>query len=154
MRESESACRHPRGFGTRFDGEAVVRLSLRPIPNRQLVLKLAVAANDNDRDLGLMCVTALRPQHGMIFVFGSSQHWEFWMKNTLVPLDMVWLATDGKITTIASHVPASTRETSDMDVARRGGSGRFVIELADGEALADGLSVGEKLSLPPLHASQ
>lgn len=119
-----------------------------------LELRLAVARNEADREQGLMCVTRLRPHHGMLFVFSTSRQLGFWMKNTLVPLDMVWLAADGTITAIASEVPASTRTTADNDVARRSGMGIFVIELPSGEASSDTLKVGERLLLPPLHASQ
>ena len=94
----------------------------------------------------------LRPQHGMIFVFAENRDWEFWMKNTLVPLDMLWVDDNGEITTVAARVPASTRDTPDDAVARRRGRGRYVIELASGEASTDNLKVGTRLKLPPLHA--
>ena len=115
-------------------------------------LTLAVAADEGSRELGLMCVTRLQPRHGMIFVFEQPSSQTFWMKNTLVPLDMVWVGADGRITTIAEHVPASTRETPDDQVARRTGFGGFVIELRDGDATLDGLRPGIKLSLPKLEA--
>jgi hypothetical protein len=117
-----------------------------------LKLRLAVAADGPNQELGLMCVLKLRPRHGMIFVFDSNAGHEFWMKNTLVPLDMVWAGDDGTITTIAANVPASTRATADGSIARRFGRGRFVIELRAGEAAADKLAVGTRLMLPPLRA--
>jgi uncharacterized membrane protein (UPF0127 family) len=88
----------------------------------------------------------------MIFVFAENRDWEFWMKNTLVPLDMLWVDDNGEITTVAARVPASTRDTPDDAVARRRGRGRYVIELASGEASTDNLKVGTRLKLPPLHA--
>jgi hypothetical protein len=118
-----------------------------------VTLHLAVANDEATRELGLMCVLRLRPQHGMIFVFAENRDWEFWMKNTLVPLDMLWVDDDGTITTVAARVPASTRETPDDAVARRRGRGRYVIELASGEASTDKLRVGTHLKFPPLHAA-
>jgi uncharacterized membrane protein (UPF0127 family) len=97
-----------------------------------------------------MCVTRLRPQHGMIFVFDVDSVQEFWMKNTLVPLDMVWVASDGTVTHVAANVPASTSATPDENVARRRGSGRYVIELPGGEAALDGIRTGVTFSLPTL----
>jgi len=117
-------------------------------------LRLAVANDDAMRELGLMCVTRLKPQHGMIFVFSDDKRWEFWMKNTLVPLDMVWVKADGTITTIAANVPASTRATPDDAVARRAGTGQYVIELRAREAAADHLAVGQHLTFEPLHAAE
>ncbi|MBV9103772.1 MAG: DUF192 domain-containing protein [Candidatus Eremiobacteraeota bacterium] len=117
-------------------------------------LRLAVASTAHDRELGLMCVTALRPYTGMLFVFPNSRHWDFWMKNTLIPLDMVWLAEDGRINTIARDVPASTLDEADDAVARRAGDGIYVIELRAGEAARLGLSSGDRLTLPVLHTSE
>ena len=57
----------------------------------QGVLTLAVADDSGERELGLMCVTRLRPRAGMLFVFPQSGEWDFWMKNTLISLDMIWL---------------------------------------------------------------
>jgi hypothetical protein len=113
-------------------------------------LRLAVANDETNRELGLMCVTRLRPHRGMIFVFPQSGDQEFWMKNTLIPLDMLWVAADGTITNVASGVPASTLQTPDDKVARRRGTGRYVIELPSGEAAADGLVAGKRIALPTL----
>ena len=135
-------------------GSPQAPLSLVEVSAPGLALRLAVASDDEDREQGLMCVTRLRPQHGMIFVFGTNRQWDFWMKNTLVPLDMVWLTPDGTITTVAPEVPASTRTTPDDAVARRSGHGKYVIELASGEAASDKLKVGERLIVPALSASQ
>jgi uncharacterized membrane protein (UPF0127 family) len=117
-------------------------------------LRLAVANDEPTRELGLMCVTRLRSHAGMIFVFPQSANQEFWMKNTLIPLDMVWVAADGTVTNVAPAVPASTMQTSDDQVARRRGNGRFVIELPSGEASVDGISAGMRLTLPPLTGAQ
>lgn len=117
-------------------------------------LTLAVAADEHTRELGLMCVTALRPATGMIFVFASENDWQFWMKNTVVPLDMVWLASDGSVSHVAANVPASTLETPNDRVARRSGHGRYVIELRAGEAAADHIAPGVSLQLPLLTARE
>ncbi len=111
-------------------------------------LVLAVADDENSRELGLMCVLRLKPQHGMIFVFdGSDRRQEFWMKNTLVPLDMIWVHKDGRVDTVAENVPASTRTTPDDKIARRSGVGSYVIELAAGEAKTDAIKPGDWLAI-------
>ncbi len=117
------------------------------------VLQLAVAADERSRELGLMCVTRLRAQSGMLFVFGHAADWDFWMKNTLVPLDMAWVDADGRVSSVAAMVPASTLQTSDEQVARRSGHGAYVIELAGGEAARDGIAPGVRLALPALRTS-
>ena len=115
-------------------------------PNAKLTL--AVAATSATRELGLMCVTRLRSRAGMIFVFSQSGEWDFWMKNTLVSLDMIWVAADGTVKNVAANVPPSTLTTPDEDVARRSGDGLYVIELSAGEAAADQIIAGAKLGLP------
>ena len=115
-------------------------------PHKSLVL--AVASDESSRELGLMCVLRLRPQHGMLFVFGGNAKQEFWMKNTLIPLDMVWVRADGTVDTVAANVPASTRTTPNDRVARRDGTGKYVIELSAGEAATDGIQRGARLSIP------
>jgi uncharacterized membrane protein (UPF0127 family) len=117
-------------------------------------LRLAVANDDATRELGLMCVTRLRPHAGMIFVFQQTAAQEFWMKHTLIPLDMVWVTADGTVTYVAADVPASTMQTPDDQVARRTGNGRYVIELPAREALADGIAIGTHLTVPPLTAGK
>jgi len=129
-------------------------LPLVEIGGASVPLQVAVASDEKTRDLGLMCVTRLRAAHGMIFVFPQSGPQEFWMKNTLVPLDMVWVEADGRVASVADNVPASTRQTPDDEVARRRGNGRFVIELPAGEANADAIRAGVRLAIPPLFASE
>ena len=117
-------------------------------------LVLAIAADEPTRELGLMCVTHLRPHTGMVFVFASAMEQDFWMKNTLVPLDMVWVGSDGTVTSVAARVPASTRDTPNERVARRSGTGRYVIELPDGEAASDGIRAGVTLPLLTLNTTK
>jgi uncharacterized membrane protein (UPF0127 family) len=148
-----AACADPALPHAILDGSFVgapVSLAMIDVRGAAKPLALAVANDDRTRELGLMCVTRLRPQHGMIFVFDGDAVQEFWMKNTLVPLDMVWVASDGSVTHVAANVPASTRDTPDESVARRRGEGRYVIELPAGEAAIDGIRTGVTFSLPRL----
>jgi len=126
---------------------APLRTSHYPYGKKNARLTLAVASDEPSRQLGLMCVLRLKPGAGMIFVFDRSDSWEFWMKNTLVPLDMLWLGKDGRITAIAANVPASTLTTPNEKVARRRGRGLYVVELRGGEAKRLGLKVGSKITV-------
>jgi hypothetical protein len=74
------------------------------------------------------------------------------MKNTLVPLDMVFVRGDGIVAKVAGDVPATPDGTPDDAVARASGRGRFVIELGAGDAARLGIVPGTKLPLPPLRA--
>jgi hypothetical protein len=150
-------CANPRLPLDILDGSAQ-RGAGKPLPvvdvrSGEVTLRMAVAADETAREFGLMCVTRLRPQAGMIFVFDDDGPQAFWMKRTLVPLDMVWVASDGTVRSVASGVPAATLQTPDDQVARRTGVGRYVLELHAGEAHADRIVKGEHLLIPPLSAS-
>ena len=114
-------------------------------------LRLAVASDDAQRERGLMFVKRVPHGQGMIFVFpDGDQPRSFWMKNTITPLDMVFVGGDGTVTSVASHVPATTAKMTDDEVARRQGNGAFVIELAAGDAAREGIAAGTHLPIPAI----
>ena len=116
-------------------------------------LRLAVALTEAQRERGLMNVIFVPPGEGMLFAFPfAERHMEFWMKDTVIPLDMVFVKADGTISDIAVNVPASTPKTPDERIARRQGVGRFVIELGAGGAARAGLLPGMQLNIPPVAA--
>jgi uncharacterized membrane protein (UPF0127 family) len=118
-------------------------------------LKLQMATNGKERELGLMSVTHLAPHTGMVFVFPQDGDEQFWMKDTLVPLDMVWVSAQGIVTGIAINVPVVPLDTPDQQIPRRDGTGMYVIELPAGEAVPDGIRDGVRLrDITRLHASQ
>jgi uncharacterized membrane protein (UPF0127 family) len=127
----------------------------RPLEVRapRTTLRLAVALTNAQRERGLMNVAFVPPGEGMIFAFPfTERHMEFWMKDTITPLDMVFVKADGTISGIAVNVPASTPMTADDKIARRQGIGRFVIELGAGGAARAGLLPGMQLLIPPVAA--
>ena len=75
-------------------------------------LDLRVADTPSKREHGLMCVRSLPPRTGMIFVFGDGDNYrDFWMKNTLIPLDMVFVSKNGRVNEVRANVPATTVDT-------------------------------------------
>lgn len=113
-------------------------------PKAQLVLQ--VAKTEDERELGLMSVTKLAPHAGMVFVFDQDAPVEFWMKDTLIPLDMVFVGAHGRVRSVAANVPVVPLDTPDDAIPRRTGSAKYVIELAAGEAARDGIVVGTVLT--------
>ena len=77
-------------------------------PNGE-ILFAEVADTPAKRAQGLMFRTNLAPDRGMLFTFPELGHWTFWMKNTKIPLDIIWLDGSGKVVHIEPHVPICTR---------------------------------------------
>ena len=110
-------------------------------------LRLEVAATEAQREYGLMNRTSLAAHTGMIFVFPADTPVQFWMKNTLVPLDMVFVAADGTVRSVDANVPVVSPSLPDSSIPLENGAGKYVIELPAGEAAKDGILAGTKLDL-------
>lgn len=110
-------------------------------------LKLEVARTESQREYGLMNRTQLLPHTGMIFVFNADGPVEFWMKNTLVPLDMIFVASDGTVRRVFSNVKVVSPSLPDDAIPREGARAKYVIELRAGEAAEDGIVSGARLDL-------
>ena len=72
---------------------------------------LEVANTDKQREHGLMDRKSMPENHGMIFIFSKPEILRFWMKNTLIPLDMIFL-NHHHVVAIFSNVPPCPKETS------------------------------------------
>jgi uncharacterized protein len=111
------------------------------------VLRLEVASTDSQRECGLMYRTSLAEHTGMIFVFAQDAPIEFWMKNTFVPLDMVFISADGIVRTVFPTVATVPATLPDDQIPREGDVAKYVIELPAGEAARDGIVSGVKLNI-------
>lgn len=88
-----------------------------------------IADDYERRARGLMFVKHLGTEDGMLFIYPSVQSIAMWMKNTYVPLDIVFVAADGKVTRVAEN----TKPLS-LDTIESGGPVRGVVELPAGSA--------------------
>ena len=101
-----------------------------------------VAATPEAQAQGLMYRRALADGHGMLFVFPAEAPHDFWMKNTFIPLDMIFIAADGRIVGIqANTVPLST---TPLGVER---PSRYVLEVPGGWAARRGVAAGDRVEL-------
>jgi uncharacterized protein len=110
------------------------------------MLTLQVAKTEQERETGLMSVTTLPAHTGMVFVFEQDAPVTFWMKDTLVSLDMVFVAADGTVRSVAANVPVVSEDTPDSQIPTRPGVAKYVIELPAGEAQRDGIAPDVRLS--------
>jgi len=92
---------------------------------------------------GLMYVTAMPGGQGMLFVFPDMAPRSFWMKNTLIPLDMLFFDDEGRL------VSAVEKAAPESLVSRRSsGPAKYVLELKGGSMQADGIGPGARLRFP------
>lgn len=91
------------------------------------------------RQRGLMFRDSLVPDAGMLFDFGETRPVSFWMRNTFIPLDMVFIAADGTVENV--HVNARPHDTTSIP---SGAPVRFVLEIAGGRSVEIGLKPGDK----------
>jgi len=113
-------------------------------PDRTVVA-LEVARSEPERARGLMFRTSLAEHAGMIFLFERPGIYPFWMKNTLIPLDMLWTDATGTITWIAESVPPCKADPCPEYPPKAEAS--YVIELKDGFAKRHALKVGDRVTL-------
>ena len=107
---------------------------------RQLQFAIELATNDAERSRGLMFREKLGPYEGMLFDFVQEQPVSFWMKNTLIPLDMVFIAGDGTVRHVhANAVPHSTDAIPSQHPVRG------VLEINGGSAKLLGIKAGDKV---------
>jgi uncharacterized protein len=108
---------------------------------------IQVATTPAQMEQGLMFRRSLAPDGGMIFDFRMPSMATMWMKNTLIPLDMVFVAKSGLVNGVRANVPATKTDTPDDKIPHRDGTGSYVIELAAGEAARAGITRGTMLDV-------
>jgi uncharacterized membrane protein (UPF0127 family) len=103
---------------------------------------LEIANTESTRRTGLMKRDAMDDDHGMIFVFGEENERSFWMSNTRIPLDILYVDASGKIVSIHSMKPY------DLGSTPSNGPAKYAIELNKGLAAAAGVKPGDTLIIP------
>jgi len=104
---------------------------------RRLPVAVEIARTEEERARGLMRRPSLAEDAGMLFIFDEVGDHAFWMKNTLIPLDMIFIGEDGRVTGIVARAEPGSLQP------RLGGPSRFVLEVNGGWAEARGVAVGD-----------
>jgi uncharacterized protein len=107
------------------------------------VFSVEMAATEEEKQTGLMYRKELPDGKGMLFDFSPEQQISMWMKNTYIPLDMIFIRADGRILRIAENTePFSTKIISS------GGLARGVLEVIAGTAQKYGIQPGDRVGHP------
>ena len=109
----------------------------------QTRVSVEIADSEATRQRGLMFREALAPNEGMIFLFDTKGFYPFWMKNTLIPLDMLWLERNGEVVSIAHSVPPCKADPCPTYPPLA--EAWYVVEVVSGFAKAHGVQVGDTL---------
>lgn len=107
------------------------------------VFNVEIATTDKERETGLMYRKQLPEGQGMLFDFRPEQQVSMWMKNTYIPLDMIFIQADGRILRIAEDTePLSTK------IIPSGGPVTGVLEVIGGTARKLGIAPGDRVGHP------
>jgi len=109
------------------------------------VVSVELALTREAQSRGLMYRTELAEDAGMLFVFDAEQERSFWMSNTPISLDILYIRSDATIVSIASR----TTPYSEKTIPSRGAA-RYVLEVPGGWAERHGVKPGNRLTLPNL----
>ncbi len=99
-----------------------------------------LARTDAERSRGLMHRASLADEAGMLFLFDETAEHGFWMKDTLIPLDMIFIGDDGRIVGVVER--AAPRSTESRSV---GAPSRYVLEVNGGWTRARGVKAGDRV---------
>jgi uncharacterized membrane protein (UPF0127 family) len=103
-------------------------------------LRVEMAVRPEDQTIGMMFRTSMEPDEGMLFDWGQPRESAMWMRNTLIPLDMVFIAADGRIHRIAERAVPQSLATIESR-----GPVRATLELQGGAAERLNLRVGDRV---------
>jgi uncharacterized membrane protein (UPF0127 family) len=107
------------------------------------VFSVEMATTEQEKETGLMYRKELADGKGMLFDFSPEQEVSMWMKNTYIPLDMIFIRADGRILRIAENTePFSTR------IIPSGGLAKAVLEVIAGTAQKYGIVPGDRVAHP------
>lgn len=125
----------------RLRGRGEVRVGDAPTP----VLRVEVARTAAERAQGLMYRRHLADDAGMVFDMERSGDWSFWMKNTLIPLDMIFIDARWRVVCVVANAEPETLQSRGC-----GQPSRWVLELSGGGAARHGIAAGTPLRFRPL----
>lgn len=108
------------------------------------VIHVEIAADDPTREQGLMFRDQLPPDRGMIFIFAQNGVYPFWMKNTIIPLDMIWIDDQHRVNFVASDVPPCKADPCS-NYGSTTLTSRYVLETAAGVAKKHNVAPGSVL---------
>jgi uncharacterized membrane protein (UPF0127 family) len=109
--------------------------------------QIEVARTASQMQRGLMFRDTMAEDHGMLFIYEPERPARMWMKNTILPLDMLFIDSEGVIINIAANTTPFS-----LDTIESGGPVRAVLELNAGQAAKQRMAVGDRVTHPLFEA--
>ena len=114
----------------------------------QKCFQVELAQTPEQREYGLMNRSYLDANAGMLFIFDKQGIYPFWMKNTLIPLDIIWIDNSGKVVFIKENAQPCTNFLCPNIIPTS--SAKYVLELNAGICNETGIKLGDQLKIPAL----
>jgi uncharacterized membrane protein (UPF0127 family) len=122
------------------DAGAAVRPTVTFLRSPEARVSVALARTEEQRRRGLMYVQNLPPDDGMLFIFDADAEQSFWMKNTLIALDMIFISSDLTVVGVVANAKPLSLVPRGV-----GKPSRYVLEVNGGWAAAHGVETGAKV---------
>jgi len=113
---------------------------------RTVTVQAEIADNPAKWSKGLMNREHLGASEGMFFIFSDEQPRTFWMLNTLIPLDMIFIGSNGRVVSMIENAPPC--RTENCGLYRSGFPARYVLEMNGGFVKQEGIQIGDKVKAP------
>lgn len=117
-----------------------------PFTNTSLTVKVAYSQQRQEK--GLMNVTSLKENEGMIFVYDNPNRLSFWMKNTLIPLSIAFVETDGRIAEIYNMKVEGNKQDYEFPVYQSPTMVRYAIEAPSGWFTLNNIVKNDRVNIP------
>ena len=139
------------GGTTREASRASAIIHLVSPEGERIAVTVEIAADSASHAKGLMGRKTLAPDAGMLFIFREPQQLGFWMKNTLIPLDIVFFRPTGEVVSFATMVPCPPASSGEdqCPTTFSGDGAQFALEVPAGFIQRNGITGGWKLAIQP-----
>lgn len=117
--------------------------SINEVCFKEKCFKVEIANNEIERSQGLMFRQNLSENEGMLFIFPKEDNYNFWMKNTLIPLDIIWISKDKEVIYIQKNVLPCQKDPCQKYISPK--KAQYVLEINANQTEKTEINIGDKI---------